>query len=122
MNKPRQPLYYAVPLDEGTMVFAAWSFTQALETKKKLRAEYSEAHYRDRMFTMYEITSEEFDRRLVQATAIRTLDNGLVSFIYPVPKNHRSHAKRHSASFIVFPDRWRVLANSMLCLLGYSPV
>ena len=43
MNKPKQPLYYAVPLDEGTMVFAAWAFTQALETKNKLRAEYSEA-------------------------------------------------------------------------------
>ena len=81
MNKPKQPHYYAVPFDEGAMVFAAWSFTQAVEVKNKLQAEYSETHGRDRVFAMYLITSEEFDRRLVQATVVRPLDNGLVSFI-----------------------------------------
>jgi len=87
MNKPKQPLYYAVPSGEGTMVFAAWSLTQAVETRNKLQAEYAETHDRDRVFAMYEITGEEFDRRLVhEATATRILDNGLVSFTYPVPK------------------------------------
>jgi hypothetical protein len=33
------------------------------------------------VFAMHLITSKEFDRRLIQATVIRTLDNGLVCFI-----------------------------------------
>ena len=71
MKKPKQPLYYAVPSGEVTMVFAAWSFTQAVETKNKLQAEYAETHDRDRVFAMYEITSEESDRRLAdEATAV----------------------------------------------------
>ena len=85
-NKPKQPLYYAVPSGEGTMVFAAWSLTQAVETKNKLQAEYAETHDRDRVFAMYEITGEEFDRCLAhEATTARMLDNGLACFSYPVP-------------------------------------
>jgi hypothetical protein len=69
------------------MVFTAWSFTQAVETKNKLQAEYNETHDRDDVFAMYGITGEEFGRRLAhEATAVRTLHDGLVSFIYPVPK------------------------------------
>ena len=86
MKKPKQPLYYAVPSGEGTMVFAALSFTQAVETKNKLQAEYAETHDRDRVFAMYEITGEEFDCCLAhEATAACMLDNGLVCFTYPVP-------------------------------------
>ena len=86
MNKPKQPLYYAVRSGEGTMVFAAWSLTQAVETKNKLQAEYAETHDRDRAFAMYEITGEEFDRCLAdEATTARMLDNGLACFSYPVP-------------------------------------
>jgi hypothetical protein len=87
MNTPKQPLYYTVPSGEGTIVFAARSFAQAVETKNKLQAEYNEAHDRDRVFAMQEITGEEFDRYLAhEETAARILDNGLVCFTYPVPK------------------------------------
>jgi hypothetical protein len=86
MKKPKQPFHYAVPSGEGTVVFAAWSFTQAVETKTRLQAEYAETHDRDRMFAIYEITGEEFDRFLAhEATAARMLDNGLVCFTHPVP-------------------------------------
>jgi hypothetical protein len=71
MKKPKQPFYYAVPFDGGTIVFAARSFAQAVETKNKLKAEYNETHDCDDVFAMYEITSEESDRRLAdEATAV----------------------------------------------------
>ena len=86
MNKPKQPLCFAVPFGGGTIVFAVRSFTQAVETKNKLQAEYNETSDRDVVLAMHEITSEEFDGCLVhEATAARILDNSLVCFVYPVP-------------------------------------
>jgi hypothetical protein len=107
MKKPKQPLYYAVPSGERTMVFAAWSFTQAVETKNKLQAEYAETYDRDRVFAMYEITGEEFDHCIAhQATTARMLDNGLACFSYPVPNLPLSKSFPPSARQVCrSPDR-----------------
>jgi hypothetical protein len=64
--------YYAVfDSEDSVAAFPAFSFAQAVMIKNNLQAEYNEAHHRDEVFEMREITREAFERRLKEAAGFR---------------------------------------------------